>query len=222
MKILSVDTSNISSSVSILENEKNLGEIFLNCGLVHSKTIFRTIKYLIDLMPFDIKDIDLFSVCTGPGSYTGIRIGLSIVKGMQLVSKKPCVGISSLLSLAYSVKNLEESEVVYSCIKANKDEIYFNAYDYKMNEKFNDNFVNLDQLIKIVKSETKKIIFVGNVASECYNRLRNIYEFDAEVYDSDVHAFYIGKASCEMFLKGSFYNDASLIKANYVKDVHYG
>ena len=222
MKILSIDTSNKSSSVSILENDNVIGEIFLNCGLVHSKTIYNTIKYLLNLSSCSLNEVDLLSVCTGPGSYTGIRIGISLIKGLSVSLNKPCVGVSSLTALAYSVDLFDTECVVYSCLKANKEEIYFNAYDFCINtfeieNRFDDSFISFEKLSELVKNEKKKIIFVGNASQLCYNMF-NKNCFDATFKLVDIRSSIVGKIAFKYFDNNNEY-DALSLTPNYLKDV---
>ncbi len=213
MKILSLDTSNRSTSVSILDNNKSIGKIFLNCGLVHSKVIKSIVKNLLDISSFDIKNIDLLAVCTGPGSFTGIRIGLSFMKGISLSIKKPCIGVSSLESLAYSVS--VKDEVIYSCIHANNDEIYFNSYEIinsNLTKRDNDKFIKFSDLIGYVKIEKKTIIFVGNASKTCYNLVSEYLSYDSRFYEREVDSDFLGQAAFHHFCSNNY-----SLSANYLK-----
>ena len=221
MRILSIDTSNKSSSVSILENDNIIGEIFLNCGLVHSKTIYNTVKYLMELTSSNMNQIDLISVCTGPGSYTGIRIGTSLVKGLSFSLNKPCIGISSLLTLAHSIE-LDTNDVIYSCIKANKEEIYFNSYDFcketsELKQRFDDSFVSFEELSEIIKNEKKRIIFVGNASELCYNKF-NMNLSNAKFNLLDIHSGIVGKVAYKYFNEEKEHSPLELTP-NYLKEV---
>ena len=221
MKILSIDTSNKSSSVSILENDDVIGEIFLNCGLVHSKTIYSTVKNLIDLTSSKMNEIDLLAVCTGPGSYTGIRIGTSLIKGLSFALNKPCIGVFSLLTLAHSV-DFDNNSAIYSCINANKDEIYFNSYDFcketsKLKKRFDDSFISFDKLSSIIKNEKKQIIFVGNASELCYNKF-NMNLSNAKFKLINIHSSIVGKVAYEYFDVNRKYS-ASELTPNYLKEV---
>lgn len=214
MKILSIDTSNSSTSVSILENKKVLGKIFLNAGLIHSKIISQVVEKIFNLLSLKMKDIDLLAVCTGPGSFTGIRIGLSFMKGVSLALNIPCVGISSLEALAYSVEPNNSDNIIYSCINANKDEIYFNSYEFQNDfliKKNEDKFINFSDILNFVEEERKKVIFVGNEAKRCYNicvGISNVLSF----YECEIDSDFVGKAALDHFLRKDFN-----LQANYLK-----
>ena len=218
MKILSIDTSNTSTSVSILENKKVLARIFLNCGLIHSKIIFSTVKNVLGLSSFNIKECDLIAVCNGPGSFTGIRIGLSFAKGISFAIEKPCIGVSSLLSLAYSIEFIDETHVIYSCIKANNDEIYFNSYelgqDTKLRPLGNDRFISFAELANFAKKEKKKVIFVGNASEFCYNEIGRNCTCGCKFYFREVDSDYVGVAAYDIFQGGNYEKN---LRANYLK-----
>lgn len=212
MIILSLDTSNKASSISVLDKKKLVGKIFLDCDLTHSKTISDMTKKFFDLMSFNVKSVDLFSVCTGPGSFTGIRIGLSFIKGISLVFQKPCIGVSSLLALSYSIENKHNDEVIYSCIYANKDEVYFNSFGAEKGS--DDRFVTLEKLKKIAKEEERKIIFVGDAANLCYEICHNYCRFAPKFYVKQVDSEFVGRAAYDVFLSK---NENLTLKANYIK-----
>ena len=221
MKILSIDTSNKSSSASILEDNNLLGEMFLNCGLVHSKTIYSTVKDLMSLTSSKMNEIDLLAVCTGPGSYTGIRIGTSLIKGLSFSLNKPCIGVSSLLALAYSI-DFDTNDVIYSCIKANNEEVYFNSYDFveensNLKQRFDDSFISFENLSKRIKNEKKRIIFVGNASELCYNKF-NTSLSNAKFKLIDIHSSVVGKVAYRYFNKNRKYS-AFELTPNYLKDV---
>lgn len=103
MKVLAVDTSSKACSCALLDGGALLGESFLNAGLTHSSTLMPLVGQTLSNARLNLSEIDLLAVSVGPGSYTGLRIGLSAVKGMAAARQTPCVGVSTLLSLAYNL-----------------------------------------------------------------------------------------------------------------------
>ena len=102
MKILAVDTSALTLSVALTEDKKPVAQTTLNTGHTHSETLLPTLEKLMDFASWKVSDIDLFAVSEGPGSFTGVRIGVSFVKGLAFGGKK-CVGVSTLEALAYNL-----------------------------------------------------------------------------------------------------------------------
>ena len=105
MKILAVDTSSKLCSVAILEDTNLIKKLELDNGLTHSETLMPLIKQLLNECELSLNDIDLLVSDIGPGSFTGIRIGVSTCKAFSDSLNIPCVGVSSLEVLAYNIKD---------------------------------------------------------------------------------------------------------------------
>ncbi len=103
MTILAVDTSSKACSCALLRDGALLGESYCNNGLTHSATLMVLVQNTLDAAGLPFEAVDRLAVSVGPGSYTGLRIGLSAVKGMAAPFDTPCVGVSTLLSLAYNL-----------------------------------------------------------------------------------------------------------------------
>lgn len=126
MKILCIDTSSKLCSVAILEDTTLINKLELDNGLTHSETLMPLIKQLLDQSNLSLSDIDLLVSDVGPGSFTGIRIGVSTVKAFSDSLNIPCVGISSLEVLAYNAKN---DGLICSTIDCKNDNCYFALYE---------------------------------------------------------------------------------------------
>ncbi|MFV0498356.1 MAG: tRNA (adenosine(37)-N6)-threonylcarbamoyltransferase complex dimerization subunit type 1 TsaB [Candidatus Fimivivens sp.] len=107
MIILAVDTSSKACSCALMRDGLLLGESYCNNGLTHSSTLMVLVENTLRTANLPFKTVDRLAVNVGPGSYTGLRIGLAAVKGMALAHNTPCVGVSTLLSLAYNVLPFE-------------------------------------------------------------------------------------------------------------------
>ncbi|MEG1886992.1 MAG: tRNA (adenosine(37)-N6)-threonylcarbamoyltransferase complex dimerization subunit type 1 TsaB [Oscillospiraceae bacterium] len=103
MKILAIDCSAVAASCAVLEDERLLAESFINVKLTHSQTMLPMVENMLKAVKIPLSEIDGFAVTNGPGSFTGIRIGISVVKGLAFAEKKPCVGVSSLEALANNI-----------------------------------------------------------------------------------------------------------------------
>ena len=149
MKILCIDTSSKLCSVAILEDFNLINKLELDNGLTHSETLMPLIKKLLIESNLSLNDIDLLVSDIGPGSFTGIRIGVSTVKAFSDSLNIPCVGISSLEVLAY---NIENDGLICSTIDCKNDNCYFALYECisgnynileKPDAKSNDDVLNL-------------------------------------------------------------------------------
>jgi len=103
LKVLALDTSSKAASCALWDDGALKGEFYLNVGLTHSQTIMPMVQSLLQSTGAQLSEIDRFAVSTGPGSFTGLRIGLSAVKGMAMATGKPCVGVSTLEGLCRNI-----------------------------------------------------------------------------------------------------------------------
>lgn len=126
MKILCIDTSSKLCSVAILKNTTLINKLELDNGLTHSETLMPLIKELLEKSNLSLKDINLLVSDIGPGSFTGIRIGVATCKAFSDSLNIPCVGISSLEVLAYNSKN---DGIICSTIDCKNDNCYFALYE---------------------------------------------------------------------------------------------
>lgn len=130
MKILSIETSNKICSVAILEDKNLIKKIELNNGLTHSETLMPLIKQILEETKLSLSNIDLLVCDIGPGSFTGIRIGIATVKAFADSLNIPSIGISSLEGLAYNIKN---EGLICSLIDCKNNNCYYSLYELKNN-----------------------------------------------------------------------------------------
>lgn len=170
MKILAVDTTATAASVAIISDGKLLSESFTNTGLTHSQTLMPMIDNTVKGANLEIKDIDVFAVNNGPGSFTGVRIGVAAVKGMAQMLKRPCVEISTLESLAY---NLIDNDCIAVCaMDARCQQVYTASFDCgnsSVTRLCDDEAMAISDLEERLVNYKKNIIFVGDGAMLCYN-----------------------------------------------------
>lgn len=122
MRILAIDSSAKAASVAVVEDGKILGETFLNCGLTHSVTIMPSVEWLLEKCELEISDIDRIAISEGPGSFTGLRIGMAAVKGLAWSDEIPCVGVSTLLAAAEGVRHIKG--IICAVMDARAGQVY--------------------------------------------------------------------------------------------------
>src|SRR5688572_13636409 len=129
MRILAVDTSSERGSVCVMDSGQVLGEIRLACSVQHSERLFRSVESRFDYVPFTLADIDLFVAARGPGSFTGLRLGLAAMEGFAAAHGKPGAGVSTLEALAWkSGPSGVEGRVIAPVIDARRGEVYGGLY----------------------------------------------------------------------------------------------
>lgn len=170
MKILSVDSSGSTASVGISEDTKLLYEIYSDIGLIHSKSLVPMIENALSFCGISAKDIDLFSVCIGPGSFTGIRIGISAIKAMAWSKSKPCAAVSSLEGLAWN--GILSGRKICCVSDALGGQVYnaiFQSSGIDIKRLCDDRAISADDLCQEIKNSGESYLFVGNRADMCYN-----------------------------------------------------
>ena len=127
MKIVAVDTTSERGSVCFAESGEILGEVRLATSVQHSERLFRSIEFLLDHLPFGLSDVDLFVAARGPGSFTGLRVGLAAMQGFAAAHGKPGAGVSNLEALAWKTR-LGPETLIAPTIDARRGEVYGALY----------------------------------------------------------------------------------------------
>lgn len=128
MKVLGLDTSTLMTTCGVIDENTLLGEFSLSQDMSHSEKLVPMIKEVLDNLNLTIKDIDVFGVSVGPGSFTGLRIGIATMKGFAHLFDKPIVGVSTLEALAY---NLPYNNIIVPMIDARRERVYTGIYKWE-------------------------------------------------------------------------------------------
>lgn len=202
MKILSIDTASNLCTVAVLENENCIKEIIVNDARNHSEKIMPVIEQALCETNSTLKDIELIVCDRGPGSFTGIRIGVGTVLAFQDSLGIPCVGISSLEALAYNVKN---DGLICSIIDAKNNNVYFGLFNlengvYTQIENFD--FKTINEVITILKSYTSPITFVGDGAVFHKDLLQDNLEYCLFADKNELSSYSLGIAGFNKYKEG--------------------
>ena len=216
MKILSIDSSSVSASVAITENGVTLAENFINNGLTHSQTLMPMVeKTLIDAN-MSAKDIELFAITNGPGSFTGVRIGIASVKGMADTLGKKCIAISTLEAIAEPLKN--EDSIACAVMDARCNQVY-TAIFQGGKRLCEDKAVLIDDLGVELKNYNKKVVLIGDGSVLCYEKLKDVVT-DIHLADENIrfiHASSIGRLSEEKVKNGETPTDSVNLVPFYLR-----
>lgn len=160
MKILAIDTSSKICSCAILEDEKVIDEINLDDGRTHSENLLPIMSELLERNKINLKEIDLISCCVGPGSFTGIRIGVASIKAIAEVHNMKIASVTSLETLA----RIDESEKIkVAMIDARNNQVYCGIFDNEYNQLevlMADDIYNVIEILK----KYENMIFIGDGA----------------------------------------------------------
>lgn len=125
MLILSLDTSSVSASCALVEDGKTVAAGFLNAKITHSATLMPMVENLFSVSGRNISDVNMFAATSGPGSFTGVRIGASILLGIAFGKNVPCVGVSTLQTTAYPFDNeIYGGKIICPVMDARRGQFY--------------------------------------------------------------------------------------------------
>lgn len=181
MLILAIDTSTNIGSVALVESEKGiLGEITINNRTTHSEMIMKMIDTLLDISKVDRKKIEKIAVGIGPGSFTGIRIGVAVAKGLAYSLDIPIVGVNELEILA---SNYSGDGKIISMIDARKERVFYGIYK-RENGKLKDlDIKGADSLEEVLKGEDEKVVCIGDGAIVNREKIVEILGEKVEILD---------------------------------------
>jgi tRNA threonylcarbamoyladenosine biosynthesis protein TsaB len=161
MLILAIDTSSKSASIALLRDDDILSEVFLNLDVNHSVVLLPALHHLLRLSRIEQNEIDLFACTIGPGSFTGLRVGASTIKGLALATGKPIAGVSSLEAIAFNIAGREIP--VCPMLDARKGQVYTALYrtgrNYTLETMEAERVTDVRGFLQCIDEE---VIFVGD------------------------------------------------------------
>lgn len=167
--ILSLDSSAVTASVALTDGDKVIKSEFVNSGLTHSETLIPMVKRVMDGHSYN--ELDGIAITAGPGSFTGVRIGVATVKGLAFNDNIPCYSVSTLEAIAYNFT--DENAVVCAVMDARRMQFYnaiFSVKDGVVSRICDDRAISIDDLRKELSSYDK-VIVAGDGARLCMSGL---------------------------------------------------
>ena len=172
MKILAFETSAKAASVALLDGGKLLAESYQNTGLTHSQTIMVMAQDLLKSCGLSTRDVEAVAVAAGPGSFTGVRIGVAAAKGFAWGAELPCYGVSTLEAMARTM-GVWQGYIV-PAMDARRSQVYtavFHAEKGVLTRVEEDMAISLQELGEKIKNYEENVFLVGDGALLCYNTL---------------------------------------------------
>ena len=168
MKILALESSAVAASVCLTEDESLIAQAYENSGLTHSKTLLPMAEDLLRRCGVELKEVDLFAVAAGPGSFTGLRIGVSACKGLAWALDKPCAAASTLKAMAWNVAILPGR--LCPVMDARRDQVYnacFASDGREVRRLTSDRAIGLEELALELRESGEEQLLVGDGAELC-------------------------------------------------------
>lgn len=180
MMIIGLDTTSQSGSVSLINKNKILGECLFNVGPRHSENVVSSLEWLLDTLNIEKREIEALAVSLGPGSFTSIRIGVTIAKSLAYSMQIKIVGVSSLEVLAMNIPQTGLN--ICSILDAKRDEVYSAIYKYNNNILTMTRDEKVESVSDLLKDISEPTVFVGD-GSVIYKK--ELEEFSNSILVSD-------------------------------------
>ena len=175
MKILGIDTSTMAANVAVLEDDKLICEYTINTKKTHSQKLMPMIENMLKISDIEIKDIDAIGICVGPGSFTGLRIGMATAKAMAHVHNIPLVGINSLEILG---SNIELSnKKICAILDAQRNQVYTCRYIFEGNKSKALEEISIkpiDDLLEELQATNEEWVIVGEAVYKYKEKIEAI------------------------------------------------
>lgn len=217
MRILGFDTAAKTASVALWEDGRTVSEFFLDSGFTHSETVLPMAKSLLEAARCDIGDIDVFAVNCGPGSFTGLRIGIAAVKAVAMAKDRPCAPVSTLEALAQNMRGLKG--IFCPVMDARCNQMYtafFRGDGERIERLTEDRTLMTDDLENEIEALGEKVILLGDGAKTCQKK------FGDALCEEANDALLLGRASGTCIVAAGLYENNGLVSAeklvpNYLK-----
>ena len=187
MKILGIDTSSMAASVAVIEDNKLICEYTINTKKTHSQKLMPMIENMLGLSDLNVREIDAIAVCEGPGSFTGLRIGMATAKAIAHVNDIPVIGVNSLEALAANM-NLCDKKIC-SILDAQRNQVYTGRYQYegtKLVEIKEIGIQQIDELLKELAQSGEQWILVGEAVYKYEDKIREISNIEIPAASNNV------------------------------------
>ncbi|WP_416175547.1 tRNA (adenosine(37)-N6)-threonylcarbamoyltransferase complex dimerization subunit type 1 TsaB [Clostridium sp.] len=210
MNILSLDSSTESATCSVISEDKLYGEITFNYKKQHSKVLMPMVDELLKNINMDINSIDGFVVSKGPGSFTGLRIGAALIKGLSQGTGKPFVGVSSLDALAYGLSYT--SGVICPIIDALRGNVYTALYRFEKSTLIKTSdymIISVKELVDKLNKTGDRVCFVGDALKKHKNYISENIQTEhifAPISLNIVKASSLGELGIKL-MKNNIYDD---------------
>lgn len=218
--LLHIDTATTNCSVSISENERLLDTIELNEGYTHAENLHTFMKQLLQRNSLEPKQLNAISVSSGPGSYTGLRIGVSAAKGLCFALKIPLIGISTLqiMSAAIPKEPLAKDTLLVPMIDARRMEVYCTIFDLELNPMSATEAMIIDEETVKMFQKDQPMLFFGDGMPKCKELLNSIA--NARFADGIIPSSRFMAALASSKYHANDFENTAYFEPNYLKEFY--
>jgi len=212
IRILALDSTAEVSSVCVCEGEKLVCEITVNTGNTHSQTLLPAVEQTLKMAEMTVNDIDVFACSTGPGSFTGVRIGVATIKGIAYGKGKPCVSVSTLEALAYNL--IGNEGIISPVMNARRSQVYnalFKCEDGNLKRLCDDRALAISELDAELAGKAEPIYLSGDgyeITEKGFKKTKISYVPERQKYQS---AYSVAQIALKRYEAGECVDDAALV-----------
>ena len=220
MKILALDSSGLTASAAVVEDDNMLAEYTINYKKTHSQTLLPMLNAVVEMIELDLKTIDAIAVAGGPGSFTGLRIGSATAKGLGLALDKPIISVPTVDGLAYNMSGC--TGLVCPLMDARRSQVYTGIYRFeqeKMIIQVPQCAIAIEEIILKLNAQNQQVVFLGDgvpVYKEMIEKELKIPFYYAPAHLNRQRAGAIG-ALATLYWKEGKVQDAALHKPDYLR-----
>lgn len=206
MNIITIDASGVAGSVAYAVDYQLVGEYYVCHKLTHSQTIMPMLEHLKNLIEIDLEKVDAIAVTSGPGSFTGLRIGVSSAKAMAMALEVPLIGIPTLDVMANNITYTDA--IICPIMDARRNQVYTAYYEWRGEElvRLSDHLgIEIDELLELLKQTNRKVIFLGDGVKVFKEKIESILGHQANFAPSFLmmqRAGTLAHLACTAFEKG--------------------
>lgn len=218
--LLHIETSSTNCSVAISNDDKLIAKKESNNGYTHAENLHLFIEDIIKQCDLQIHDLNAISISSGPGSYTGLRIGYSAAKGLSYALKIPIITVETLKALSFKVINIVKKDALYCpLIDARRMEVYTVSYDYHLNETLPLRPLILNETSIGLFNQNKEIYFFGDGMPKAKTLLLTLKNVQfIEHIDADAESMI--SLAFKKYIANDFV-DAAYAEPNYLKEFFF-
>ena len=212
MKILALDSTADVGTVALCEDKKIIAQITVNTGNTHSETLLPSVESVLQLSGVQISDVDLFACSTGPGSFTGVRIGVATIKGLAYGKNKTCASISTLEALAHNLEGFDG--ILCPVMNARRSQVYnalFECRGGKITRLCPDRAISIEDLDKELSQIDDKIYLCGDGYSITQANLKVTKIEDVPYQLRLANAYSVAICAIEKYERGELVTDTKLV-----------
>ena len=209
--ILALDSTAEVSTVAVCDRERLLSEITVNTGNTHSATLLPAVEQALKMAEITVNDVDVFACSTGPGSFTGVRIGTATVKGIAYGKNKPCVSVSTLEALAYNLA--DRNGVICPVMNARRGQVYnaiFKTSDGDVKRLCPDRALSISELDEELSGNTEPVYLCGDGYEITQSGFRNTTVQSVGIRQRYQNAYSVAQVALKKYENNETVSDTEL------------